>query len=529
MKNLKNFDVSINDIPSDVFICRFIDGRFTVIDANDTALHTIGMPKKSLIGKDILEVIQDIEASDFLTVLREAQNSSEMFEFNIPCYIHNNLCRWHKGSVKSLFNGDLILYYKNIEREKELEIEELQYQLELISEAPYVGICIFDNKFLYTNHTLEAILGYSFEELQQIPPIDLLHLENKDEYICNLQKRIEGERFTTAYHDAKLLRKDNREIFVRLCIKTVKYKGKYAALASVIDITHIVKQEQRTKRLAQALEQTDDLLLITDKEGVIIDINNSVVEKMGYTRNELIGQVVRIFKSGKHGRKFYKRLWDTILSGEKYQNVIINKTKEGKFIYLDTIITPVLDEAGNIESFVSTARDMTRDVKMKERLQKLATLDALTQILNRYAINQEIDNEIKLAKRDNKPFALLMVDIDFFKLINDTHGHHVGDLVLQETTSLMKSSIRDVDKIGRWGGEEFIIILHNINAREAVKKAEEIRQLVKDMLIANSYHITISIGVRSYHKRDTKAMLLQKADEALYEAKETGRNRVVIL
>jgi diguanylate cyclase (GGDEF)-like protein/PAS domain S-box-containing protein len=529
LQNLKNSDVSIDDIPSDVFICRLIDDTFTIVDANVTALKSMRMQKNELLGKDILELLSDIQDSDFLTILQEAHNSSQMIEFNIPCYIHDNLCRWHKGSVKKLFNGDLILYYKNIEREKELEAEELQYRLELISEAPYVGLCIFDNKFLYANHVLQAILGYSFEELQQITPIDLLHLNDKDEYICNLQKRMEGERFTTAYHDAKLLRKDNKEIFVRLCIKTVKYKGKYAALASVIDITHIVKQEQRTKRLAQALEQTDDLLLITDKEAVIIDINNSVTEKMGYTRKELIGQAVNIFKSGKHGRKFYKRLWDTVLSGEKYQNVIVNKTKEGKLIYLETTITPVFNDEGEIESFVSTAKDITRDVKMKKRLQKLATLDALTRIQNRYAINQEIDNEIKLAKRDKKPFALLMVDIDFFKLINDTHGHHVGDLVLQETAILMKNSIRDVDKIGRWGGEEFIIILHDISANEAVKKAEEIRMLIKDNLIANSYHITVSIGIRAYHKRDTKAMLLQQADEALYLAKTKGRNRVVIL
>jgi diguanylate cyclase (GGDEF)-like protein/PAS domain S-box-containing protein len=529
MKNLKNSDISIEDIPSDLFICRLIDNNFIIIDTNITALQSMGMQKKDVVGKDILNILSDIKESDFLATLHEANNSSRMIEFDIPCYIHDNLCSWYKGSVKKLFNGDLLLYYKNIEREKELEIEELRYQLNLISEAPYVGICIFDKKFLYANHVLEAILGYSFEELQQIIPIDLLHLNDKDEYICNLQKRMEGERFTTAYYDAKLLRKDNREIFARLCIKTVKYKGKYAALASVIDITHIVKQKQKTKRLAQALEQTDDLLLITDKDAVIIDMNNSVTEKMGYTRTELIGQPINIFRSGKHGRKFYKRLWDTVLGGDKYQNIIINKTKKGRLIYLDTIITPVFDEEGKIESFVLTARDISKDVKIKERLQKLATQDALTQIYNRYAINQEIDNEMKLAKRDNKPFALLMVDIDFFKLINDTHGHPAGDLVLKETAALMKKSIRDVDKIGRWGGEEFMIVLHNISAKEAVKKAEEIRLLIKDNLVANSYHITISIGVRAYHKRDTKNLLLQKVDDALYQAKEKGRNRVVIL
>ncbi|MBA1432214.1 MAG: PAS domain S-box protein [Epsilonproteobacteria bacterium] len=451
MKNLRNADISINDIPSDVFICRFIDDSFTVVDANDAALHAIGLPKKSIIGKDILELLQDIEESDFLTILREAQNSSEMLEFNIPCYIHDNLCRWHKGSVKSLFNGDLILYYKNIEREKELEIEDLQYQLDLISEAPYVGICIFDNKFLYVNQVLENMLGYTLEELQNITPIDLLHLQNKEEHIHNLQKRLSGESFTTSYLDAQILRKDNRKVFVRLCVKTIQYKGRYRALASVIDITSIVAQEQKTKRLAQALEQTDDLLLMTDREGRMIHVNKRLMKKMGYSKEELLGKKTSVFKSGKHDRRFYKRLWNSILSGKKYKNIIINRTKKGRLVYLDTRITPVFDQEGKIESFVATSKDISYHVKTKTRLRNLAMVDSLTKILNRYVIEKEIEYHLSIAERHGVPFSVLMIDIDYFKKINDTYGHYVGDIVLKEIAKTLRKSVRKIDKIGRWG------------------------------------------------------------------------------
>ncbi len=529
MKNLKNADISINDIPSDVFIFRYVDGRFIIVDANEAATDTIAMPKKELLGKDVFDIFTDIRDTEFLNILREAQTSSRMIEFNIPCYIYDNLCRWHKGSVKRLFNGDLILYYKNIEREKELELEELQYQLDLISEAPYVGICIFDDRFLYVNHVLEDILDYSFEELQNIVPIDLLHLENKEEYICNLRKRISGDKFTTNYLDARLLRKDNKEIFVRLCIKTVKYRGKYRALASVIDITNIVAQEQKTKRLAQALEQTDDLLFMTDIEGKLIYANKQLIEKMGYSKEELIGQKTNIFKSGKHSRRFYKRLWTTILSGNKYSNLIINRTKAGKLIYLETTITPVFDKEGKLESFVSTSKDVTYQIKTKTRLKNLAMVDRLTKVLNRYAIDKEIDYYIAVAQRHDMPFSLLMLDIDYFKKINDTYGHYIGDVVLKSTSKLLSKNIRKIDKLGRWGGEEFIIILHATSQKRAAKKAQELRKLIENNLIDKKYKITASIGVTSYRQDDTKSSLFARVDDALYRAKEEGRNCVVTL
>jgi len=529
MKNIKNSDISINDIPSDVFLCRYIDDRFVIVDANDTAIKTIAMPKKELIGKDILNMLADIRDTEFLNILHEAHASSRMIEFNIPCYIHDNLCRWHKGSVKSLFNGDLILYYKNIEREKELELEELQYQLELISEAPYVGLCIFDDKkFLYANHVLEGILGYTFAELKSIIPIDLLHLKEKEEYICNLQNRLAGEKFTTNYHDAKLLRKDKKVIFARLCIKTVKYQGRHRALASVIDISKIVHQQQTTKRLAQALEQTDDLLLMTDTEGVIIHVNKQLMDKTGYKKEELIGAKPNIFKSGKHTRRFYKRLWESLLSGKKYKNLIINRTKSGKFLYLETIITPVFDIDGQLESFVSSAKDVTYQVKNKKRLKNLAMVDTLTKTLNRYAIEKEIDYSISLSQRHNIPFSVLMIDIDYFKKINDSHGHHVGDVVLRSMSDILRKNIRKIDKLGRWGGEEFIIIMHASGREKASKKAEDLRQMIEKNCVRGEYYITVSIGVASYNEEDTKNTLFTRADDALYKAKEEGRNRVVV-
>ncbi len=530
MKNLKNSDISIEDIPSDVFICRLVDDAFIIIDSNEAALRSMARPKEEVVGSDILELIEEIKESNFIDILHEAHASSRSINFDIPCFIHDNLCRWHKGSVKRLFNGDLILYYKNIEREKELEFEELQYQLELISEAPYVGLCIFNEEhFLYANKVLQNMLGYSFEELKQSTPLELLDTENVEEYRSNLSKRVEGNRFTTAYIDTKIKRKDSREICARFCVQTIDYRGKHAALASVIDITKIVAQEQRTKRLSQALEQTDDLLLITDVQGYIHSVNKRFIDKFGYEEQELIGQQPNILKSGKHSRRFYKRLWETLLSGKIYKNTLINKTKKGKFVYLETTITPVFDRSGVIESFVSTAKDVSYQVKTKRRLKKLAMVDTLTKTLNRYAIDKEIDYSISVAQRYSMPFSVLMIDVDYFKKINDSYGHHVGDVVLKNTSDMLRENIRKIDKLGRWGGEEFIIIMHASEKETASNKAEELRQLIEKNCVKGMYNITVSIGVTSYDEDDTRSTLFARVDDALYRAKEEGRNRVVVL
>ncbi len=529
MKNLKNSDISIEDIPSDVFICRLVDDVFIIIDSNEAALRSMARPKEEVVGSDILELIEEIKESNFRDILYEAHASSRSIDFDIPCFIYDNLCRWHKGSVKRLFNGDLILFYKNIEREKDLALEEVQARLELVSEAPYVGLCIFnEERFFYANKVLQNMLGYSFEELNQITPIALIDKENEEEYKSNLSKRVEGNRFTTAYIDAKIKRKDAEEICVRLCVQTIDYRGEHAALASVVDITKIVAQEQRTKRLSQALEQTDDLLLITDVQGYIRSVNKRFLDKFGYEEQELIGQQPNILKSGKHSKRFYKRLWETLLSGKIYKNTLINKTKKGKFVYLETTITPVFDRSGEIESFVSTAKDITYQIKTKKRLKNLAMVDTLTKILNRYAIDKEINYHLLLAKRYETPFALLMLDIDYFKNINDTYGHYIGDVVLKKSVKLLKKNIRKIDKIGRWGGEEFIVILHSTSEDEAMKKAEKLRQIVEENLINKKYRITLSIGVSLFQKEDTRDSLINRADNALYEAKKRGRNCVVI-
>ncbi|HIP20193.1 MAG TPA: diguanylate cyclase [Sulfurimonas sp.] len=296
--------------------------------------------------------------------------------------------------------------------------------------------------------------------------------------------------------------------------------------SSVADITGITSVKERLHLLAKAMEQMDEMVRITDKEGYIVYVNESLCRETGYTKKELIGTRNSIFKAGKHTQDFYKTLWDSILLKEPFKAIFINKKKNGTLYYEDQVITQILDDNNEIKYFISTSKDISQRVKDEKKLKSLATIDTLTGICNRYKINQEIEDEIKRANRYGVSFALLMFDIDYFKKINDTYGHDIGDDVLKEFCSIISSSIRNTDKFGRWGGEEFLLL--SPHTTEAVVLAEKLCLKIQEHVFKKVGRITVSIGISLYRKDEDKEKLLKRIDLALYKAKEEGRNQVVL-
>jgi diguanylate cyclase (GGDEF)-like protein/PAS domain S-box-containing protein len=279
--------------------------------------------------------------------------------------------------------------------------------------------------------------------------------------------------------------------------------------------------QSEMKVIVQAIEQTKEMVRITDKESIITYVNEAVVTETVYSKEELIGQKSSIFKSGKQDESFYRNLWDTILSRNIYKNVIINKRKDGTLYHEEQTITPVFDEQNSL-FFVSTGHDISERIEVEKKLHSLATKDSLTGVYNRYSLNKEIDTNIKKYERYADIFSLLMIDIDYFKNVNDTYGHDVGDLVLKELCSVIENLIRETDIFGRWGGEEFLLILPKTNKDEAISMATRIKNIIEEHKFDYIPQITVSIGVSVYNE----SIILKDVDDALYKAKSTGRNRV---
>ncbi len=373
--------------------------------------------------------------------------------------------------------------------------------------------------------------GYSSKEFikHKIDYISIIHDADVDSFLNTLQQNINNEEIDKFTHLHRIIAADGsiHWIDVKFLIERDVNPQVINLYGTINDISDIIEKENKVKLLAQALEQSDSMVFITDNNGIIKYVNDSLVQHTGYDKEELIGSKANIFKSGQHTKEFYKELWHTILAGKNYNNIIINKKKNGEIYYVDTSITPIDDEYTKEKNFVVSSKDVTIRMRLEQKLENLATTDSLTQVYNRYKINGEIDLHIARAKRSNTPFSLLMFDIDHFKNINDTYGHYVGDVVLKDLTRVIQKNIRELDCFGRWGGEEFMLILENTNKEEAMKVAQKIRSVVEKTPMARHYHITISVGVSQYKISEQKSMLLERVDQALYKAKEGGRNKVV--
>ena len=297
---------------------------------------------------------------------------------------------------------------------------------------------------------------------------------------------------------------------------------------SIIDISKRKRNEEHMRKLSRALQQTADAIAITDRYGVIEYVNPSFETITGYSSAEAIGQTSHILNSKKHSKQFYENLWRTILSGEVFCDVITNKKKDGTLFHEEKTITPLKDDNGNITHFIATGRDISERINTQERLQYLAHHDILTNLPNRASFTERLQQEVKRAKRSHHQAAVLFIDLDRFKIINDTLGHDIGDKVLQMTAERLVNNLRASDTVARLGGDEFAILLPEIAATDEVAMIAEklLHDLTKPMHLADrELFISASIGISVYpDDSDDPRILVKHADMAMYRAKSLGRN-----
>jgi diguanylate cyclase (GGDEF)-like protein/PAS domain S-box-containing protein len=260
----------------------------------------------------------------------------------------------------------------------------------------------------------------------------------------------------------------------------------------------------------------------TDLNGYIKDVSTAFTKSTGYLRDELINKNHNIIRSGKTPKSLFADMWATIIDNNTWSGEIVNRKKDGSIYYINSKISPEFDRDGNKVGYVGFYEDITD----KKLIETLAQQDFLTKLFNRQKIDSILENELERAKRYGEELSIMMLDIDHFKYVNDTFGHQTGDSVLVEFSRLMKTNTRKSDVVGRFGGEEFIIICPETSLDSALKVAEKIRDRVAGFEFTQVKHRTVSIGVSSYRVGDEIKDLVKRADEALYVAKEGGRNRV---
>jgi diguanylate cyclase (GGDEF)-like protein/PAS domain S-box-containing protein len=335
---------------------------------------------------------------------------------------------------------------------------------------------------------------------------------------------------TGAFFPASVL---NGESFKELTGLPVQLFRALCAIVASYAITQILRvfkhqTDFHLLKLSKALEESGDSVVITDKEGQIEYVNRAFEQQTGFSAQEIIGKNPNILRSGEHKDSFYEQLWHTILTGESYRGVVINKRKDASFYHEFKTIVPLKNSRGEIVNFISTGKDITARIIFENELAKAAATDPLTGAANRLQCDKWLKSSTDNAKVCNTKITLILFDIDDFKKVNDTFGHNAGDNVLIQIADIVRTMVRSNDLFGRWGGEEFVILQIDTSCEGAITLAERLRKQIEQSTFANVGRITVSLGVAQYDGAESIESFVKRADSAMYEAKRHGKNRVSV-
>ncbi|EED32477.1 ggef/eal/pas/pac-domain containing protein [gamma proteobacterium NOR5-3] len=371
------------------------------------------------------------------------------------------------------------------------------------------------------NSAWELALGYTPEELIGKNFLELVHEEDRAVTVKEMQNLSKGLK--TLYFENRYRHKNGS-------YRVIAWSAAAADQDSIIcavgrDISKENAAKQGLFQAAAVFKNSGEGILISDEKGLIRDVNAAFSQITGYSRDEAIGQATSLLRSGRHDAEFYKKMWHALKETGTWRGEIWNRRKSGA-VFPELLTISKID--GQNSGFVAIFTDITQLKETEEQLQKLAHYDPLTELPNRYLINERLQQSIRRAQRRSERLAVFFLDIDSFKNINDSLGHLAGDKLLAMTANRLRELLRDDDTVGRIGGDEFLMLLEDINSPDvATNIAEKIIGALRKptILEGRSVSVSASVGISIYpDDGQTAETLMSNADAAMYSAKEQGRN-----
>lgn len=468
----------------------------------------------------------------------EQDNNATVSDFNI---FHSTVMLEDKVRIRTKELEEAL--HKNEKITRALQrannlIEESEQRLRDITSALGEGIVVVDRSGIIKFINLAACrtLGYKENEALGKNFHELFHHSYPDgtPYPSNLFGDlwgIKGKHYIN--EDEYFWRKDGTGFFASVISTSIRLKGNTQGVVIAFhDITQLIQERNRLRELQTAIEQSPVSVLIVDKDKNIIYANPQLIKSTGYTKKQLKNQKSSIFHGPGTDDDVLKELWNTLLSKKSWSGELLYQRKDGSEFWQSWNVAPILDMHGSIQNFVGVGEDITQKKKFQALLEAMSYQDGLTSIANRRRFDEYFPIEWNRAKRNKKPLAVIMIDIDFFKRYNDSLGHLVGDESLKRIADVLKKNVhRAVDLVARYGGEEFVCVLPDTNIFGAKTVAEKFQNAIHNLKISHpdsdvSPYITVSMGIACCVPcQGDYNHLLNAADVALYQAKKNGRNR----
>ena len=406
----------------------------------------------------------------------------------------------------------------------------------VLSSAPDGVLWVDHNgQILMANPAMETLSGYSPSQLvgQNVDiflPAQLRarHAQSMRDYFAVPRTRAMG------LIDLKLLRRDGRMLPVDISLSHWDDGGARHAIAYIRDLTERRQAEAELRVAATAFESQEGMV-ITDSNSVILKVNRAFTQITGYTAKEVVGQTPNLLRSGRHDSEFYREMWETIHRTGGWQGEIWDRRKNGEVYPKWLTISAVKGDDDTVTHYVGTHHDITERKRAEDKIHELAFFDQLTGIPNRTLLLDRLRQALAASSRSGSYGALLFIDLDNFKTLNDTQGHEVGDVLLRQVAQRLKPCLREGDTVARLGGDEFVVLLVGLSScqEDAAADTEVVAAKVLDSFkVAHqlgeiSHHSTASIGVTLFNDGGASVDdLMKQADLAMYKSKKAGRNLV---
>ncbi|MCZ4303712.1 EAL domain-containing protein [Zoogloeaceae bacterium G21618-S1] len=515
---------------TDAFWALDMNGK--IVDVNRACEHLLGYSRAELLTLRLSDLDTEKSAQELLAQIRElvaggggliVTDYRRKNGQKIPVEI--TISHW------PIAGGRLFGFVRDITERRRAEEtvrqSEERYRL-LFANSPQ-PMCLFDETslhFIDVNDAAVAHYGFSRSEFLSMTLLDLHPVRDVPRLIKAIESTPSGRMSGEYQHRTH----DGRTIDCVMWTERMQTYTRTERIALIHDITERKRAEHSLRLYANIFERSGEAIVITDVRNHIVTVNPAFTELTGYSPDEVVGKNPKILASGTTPSEVYSDMWRTLQDFGFWQGELTDRRKDGSTYPKWAAISVIHNDAGEITHYMASFTDISDRKAAEERIQYLAHHDDLTGLINRYSLEHRLKQAIHATRREGRHLAVMFIDMDRFKLINDTLGHHVGDHLLQEVAHRLRDCVRESDIVARLGGDEFVVVTTSLNAPvDALTVARDIRES-----LARPYqhegiplHSSPSIGVAVFPEdgRNTDS-LMKNADTAMYHAKEQGRNNV---
>jgi len=388
-----------------------------------------------------------------------------------------------------------------------------------------------DGQYEYVSPSCLKVTGYSPDEFYATPNLmdQLIHEEDRDRWKNHVHRINEGSEPES--FDIRIISKSGEIVWINhICLPIYDDKGIQTGVRSTnLNITDRKIAEEKLRQGSILYDNTTEAVAITDSQGYVIATNKAFTTITGYSENEVIGKTPSYWKSNRHKRDFYQTMWYELIETDQWCGEIYNRRKNGEVYPALLTINGVRNEKNQLTHYVSILTDISTIKQTQDKIEFLAHHDSLTELPNRLLFNARLEQALKRANRVKKQVAVLFMDLDNFKSINDSLGHSMGDKVLQVIASQLIKLLRDQDTVARISGDEFAIILEEIDSETAAAHtANKVLKVIQDPIEIgdHEFNLSFSIGISLFPDNgDEIDTLVKNADAAMYKAKDHGKGQ----